>query len=628
MTRYINYSGQIKSEKELKKLIKETIQLTNHKELTIFKNILEEEKQRSSSFEFEDAFAQIGIRDIDDKEAQGEIVKKNNITLFVLFHMFDDTFTNKWKEFYDSAKLNAENQEEYRQRNKGDVQDKLKIWVKSIKDAKDVDAFNKATKDLKTGINNLFFYWEPLLIIGKNIDKFNTQIRDTLFNTLKDSKDWAIAAGKITHPSEKGDGKIKELLRSTDFFEKNPLTTEEKQEIWKEKAESGLGSWFGGSGSDDSEGIWSWIKGLLNSAAAFFLGDDYKNVADDLFKGLGKFENMLNNNPKDAQDLMKSLLNLGDQKADKKISTQQQIKGAIDIISTGNASEVVQNFATNAEQLSAQKNEQKEDATLETATLKPFDSSIFENAIQKVKDKWLDNTNNTDFTFKESKIIRADWNWKKNYETKEENCGIIKKNIRLINLDLYIIYTILSDTKFVEKIDWKNMKTKNEQQKSILNTISSFMTKNSTTFSKLYDELYGTSTKGAVAHEEVKNVLRVDILTFCNNLVELYNATIQTIKESHELNGFRKYLNDIDKKEKLIKSIEELKEYYVWKNSYDANNREGQAVVTLFSPDEEKKATDDKIERIYFNITLCISNWDDISDKIKENFGEWLSEQK
>ncbi len=625
MTRYINYSGQIKSEKELKKLIKETIQLTNHKELTIFKNILKEEKeekQRSSSFEFEDAFAEIGKKDISDKNAQDEIVKKNNITLFVLFHMFDDTFKSKWTDFYSNADLNADNQENYRQRNKKDVQDKLKIWVDAIKKAEDVNEFNEATKKLKKGIDNLFFYWEPLLIIGKNIDTFNTQIRDTLFNTLKDSNDWETATGKITYPSEKGDGKIKELLQSTDFFENNLLTNDEKKAIWKEKAESGWGSLFGGSGSDDSEGIWSWIKGLLNSAAAFFLGDDYKNVADDLFKGLGKFENMLNdkNNPEGAQNLIRGLFNLGDDKVNNKITTTKYLQQTITAISTGKAPEVIEDVSKKADQITTQ-NEENKNLTLETVTLKPFDSSIFTNAINEVKSKWLDNKN-TEFPNKQNTtFINVDGcSDVLTIKTNEANCQEIEKNIKLINLDLYIIYTILSNS-YVDSIA-KSLSLNNEEPKAAndsLGKILSSITNNKQNFVKLYDNLYDTSKIGAV-NDSSAQIKKVNISDFCNNLVELYNKTINIINSNQDLNWFGKYLSNDNKKKKLIMSIEGLNKENVWKDFIETK-----LIITLFNQEEINKK---KIKEIYISVTQCISDWEDIKKKIFENFGEWLSEQK
>jgi len=293
MTQYRNYSSQIKNEKELKKIIKEAIQLTNNQQLNLKRNILKEAGDDTSSYEFKDAFSEITKDEANDKPEQIEIVKKNNLMLSILFLMFDDSI--KWDDVYKKHSLDETEQNKYKKQNEENIHKHLEKWVNEIKIAKKVDEFNKATRNLKDKLNNQFFYWEPLLILGNFMNKFKSAILDDMFKNIKDVKiNWTQLTGtsNVFILSETATAALlKEMGGSAflDFFKDNKLDEDQKKAIWSEAAAARV-KIARRKGRTTDEGAWGWIKSFINGAAALFLGKQYGDIVDDIYMGLDKFD--------------------------------------------------------------------------------------------------------------------------------------------------------------------------------------------------------------------------------------------------------------------------------------------------------------------------------------------------
>jgi hypothetical protein len=300
MTQYRNYSSQIKNEKELKKIIKEAIQLTNNQQL-IKRNILKEAGDETSSYEFKDAFSEITKDDANDKPEQIDIVKKNNLMLSILFLMFDKSIN--WDNVYKEHSLEKPEQGKYKEQNEKDIHIHLKNWVDEIKKAKKVDEFNKATQKLKTELNDQFFYWEPLLILGNFMKEFKSAILDDMFKKIKDVKtNWTQLTGtsNVFILSDTATATLlKEMSGSAflNFFKDNKLDEDQKKAIWSEAAAARV-KIAKKKGRTTDEGAWGWIKSFINGAAALFLGKEYGDIVDQIYMGLDKFDFLFNKDGK------------------------------------------------------------------------------------------------------------------------------------------------------------------------------------------------------------------------------------------------------------------------------------------------------------------------------------------
>jgi len=298
----------IQTEKQLKKIIKETLILTEAgKEID---DVIDK---------FSDQFENAGK--IDDSKTAIIAVRKNN-TLLELILSLVGIESMEFKKFYESSELIPkedtdkfwEDQKNARMADRSKLEKLISDFLKKINDRNNVNSAKKflsELKNLKNGLNNYIPKWYVLQYLffnigaegfGKVLNEFCKT--DNNFNTPIDG----VKGFQIPKAAE-----LAKLLNDVKkSINDNRLTDEDKQEILSETVRSEEFS------NGIERGEWGWLTGAIDTAVNFFFPDvrsitgeveDFFNNAEKVAGGKKKVKKIMDRlkNENSIQDLIRKM---------------------------------------------------------------------------------------------------------------------------------------------------------------------------------------------------------------------------------------------------------------------------------------------------------------------------------
>jgi hypothetical protein len=272
----------IQNEKQLKKIIKETLLLTEvGKELDDVITGLEKQFKNAN--------------EINNDEAAIMAVKKNN-TLLELILLLVERQGRDFENFYKNSKLIPEDSQkvdDFWNKQKAARfadQDKLKTmierFIKNISDqdkTKDTKSFFRELEDLKQNLNNYIPKWHVLQYIFFNIG--NNEFGEALNKFCNEANNFDNPISSSPGFKIPIQGKVKNNLLEEVIaaINKDALSEDDKRQILSETVES----------DDFQSGIergeWGWLTGAIDTAVKFFF-PNIQSVTDEVEGFFNNFE--------------------------------------------------------------------------------------------------------------------------------------------------------------------------------------------------------------------------------------------------------------------------------------------------------------------------------------------------
>lgn len=298
----------IQTEKQLKKIIKETLILTEAgKEID---DVIDK---------FSDQFENAGK--IDDSSAAIIAVRKNN-TLLELILKLVEIESKKFEKFYENSNLIPkedtekfwDDQKNARMADRRKLEKLISDFLKSIKDRNKVKTaanFLSELKKLKNDLSNYIPKWYVLQYLFFNIgaDGFGKVLDD--FCKDKNNFDTPIESviGFQIPKQDKLTGLLDDVKAA---INKGKLTEEDKKEILSETVRSEEFS------NGIERGEWGWLTGAIDTAVNFFFPDvrsitgeveDFFNNAEKVAGGKKKVKKIMDRlkNENSIQDLIRKM---------------------------------------------------------------------------------------------------------------------------------------------------------------------------------------------------------------------------------------------------------------------------------------------------------------------------------